>query len=302
MLLEPIHTTTTPLAHLRRHEVFTRLPQLTDKVIVDLVNGLGVTEDHIEEQSRRQARAVRVLDSLTGEGSRRQHAINASLSSQMRVTVQYLKELEISQARSMLAIERVARNVDALAAHTTELGDALVDLEVEVATISRDVEACRRDLQRVDLEQSATREVTAVFDHWDAGHWTGCSALERLFLALDALFWGTFGDCVRAARRATAEQYLKMARDRAAARLRDELEPNTARALPLSLWCQTGRRSDVFAATVGYLAETANARQPLCGVIAAPELSASLRVPRVLSVDRAIERVFDEIFTRRAVA
>lgn len=290
-------------SRLRQHEAFARLPQLADKAIVDLANGLLVTKDHLGEQSKPKGRLIRLLDSLSGEASRRQHAINASLASQMQVTVLYLKDLEVAQSHSLLAIQKVASHVGTVVTEVTQLGDALVELEEDVASIRRDVEMCRQDLQRVDMEQSATRAVTAIFDHWEAGHWMECSPLERTFLAMDALYWGPFGDCVRVAKRAIADQYLKIARDKAAARLRGELEWDVLRPIPLSNWTEVRRRPSLLADSVAYLADTDNSRQPLCQVIASPNLAEAMpRVPKVLSIERAIDRIVEEVFVRRGTA
>jgi hypothetical protein len=177
------------------------LPSLTEKFVIDFANGIDVVNDHIDTQQSRSGFFMRMYESFNGTAHRRQNEINASLAKGVEASLTWLTELTEELASSNLAISRVneriiqiRQDLNAVAHYSTDTRDQLNRFIQE--TTSR-LDGMNQEILRIDGEQRAHRHLDRVFAKWAAGGYARFSCLQRLYAALEDLYWGDFGACLR---------------------------------------------------------------------------------------------------------
>ena len=68
-------------------------PQLTEKAIIDLVNGLEVAGDHLRCRSTRPL-AGRIWHALTGRASREQYLIDINLKTGLEAVTAWVQDIQ----------------------------------------------------------------------------------------------------------------------------------------------------------------------------------------------------------------
>ena len=65
------------------------LSSLPEKFVVDFANGIDVTSDHLRVQRERTGVFARLYDGFTGQGARRNAAIQASLADGVEASLKW---------------------------------------------------------------------------------------------------------------------------------------------------------------------------------------------------------------------
>jgi hypothetical protein len=180
-------------------------PQLTEKALVDFVNGLEVTADHIRVQTKANSDFVaRTWSGLNGESVLRQNTINQHVTESLKTVSVWLENLQGQQIQSDLAIVKVSDKLVETRKGLLMLLERHQALEHEVNGIMVQIDCMKNDhqqlsarLEQVDSGRLATQQIEAVFDKWKAGRLGHFPILVRLFLVFDELYWGDFGNYCR---------------------------------------------------------------------------------------------------------
>jgi hypothetical protein len=180
-------------------------PQLTEKALVDFVNGLEVTADHIRVQTKMNNDFfARTWSGLNGESALRQNAINQHITESLNTVSIWLQNLQGQQIQSDLAIAKVAdklvetrKGLMMLAERHQSLNKEVKEILIEIDQIKNDHQQLSIRLDQVDSGRLATQQIEAVFDKWKAGRLGHFPVLVRLFLVFDELYWGDFGNYCR---------------------------------------------------------------------------------------------------------
>lgn len=177
------------------------LPSLKEKFVIDFANSIDVVNDHIDTQANRGGLFIRLYESFTGTAHRRQNEINASLANGIEASLTWLTELTDELANSNLAISRVNERVICIRQDLNAVAHYSADtrehLDKFIRETSNRLEAMNQEIMRIDSEQRAHRHLQRVFDKWAAGGYARFALLQRLYAALEDLYWGDFGTCYR---------------------------------------------------------------------------------------------------------
>lgn len=187
------------------HTLISEHPQLTEKMLVDFVNGLEVSADHIRVQtSVNGSFFARTWSGLNGESALRQNTINQHFAESLNTVATWLQNLQGQQIQSDLAIAKVAdklvetrQGLMMLAARHQSLNLEVKGILIEIDLMKNDHQQLSARLDQVDLGRLATQQIEAVFDKWKAGRLGHFPILARLFLVFDELYWGDFGNYCR---------------------------------------------------------------------------------------------------------
>ena len=236
-------------------ELLQRHPQLTDKALVDWVNGLEVVGDHLQLRSQEKGFLGRIFDFSTGTTERRQQQIDQNLHAGLSAALCGLQDLQRHAARSDLAVEIVTQKLtetragvmrmnvkftgqfeavwQQMDAIIADYGPRLADLELRTAR-----------LERLDLVDA---HIEFVLSKWSAGHYQSFSPLARLFVACNELQWGDFGDFQRQLSRQTmpdsrGERTLETVRNKLTAQMRRDCGDSDL-PRPMTTWLQTQQHS-----------------------------------------------------------
>lgn len=180
-------------------------PQLTEKSLVDFVNGLEVMDDHIRirEQTNNQF-ITRLWGDLNGENALRQNTIDQHVTESLKTVSTWLQCLQHQQIQSDLAITKIGNKLLETRQGVMILLEKHNSLHHEVKKILISMDGMNQKysqlsirLEQVNDGRLATQHSEAVFDKWQAGRLNHYPVLIRLFLVFDELYWGDFGNYCR---------------------------------------------------------------------------------------------------------
>ncbi len=186
-------------------QLLQRHPQLTDKALIDWINGLEVVDDHLRVRRKEKSLLSRVFDLATGVTECRQQHIDQNLHAGLSAAFSGLQDLQHHVARSDLAVEIITEKLTETRAgvmrmnvkFTKQFDAVWQQMDAIVANYGprlTSLELRTARLERLDLVDA---HIEFVLSKWSAGHYQLFSPLERLFMACNELQWGDFGDFQR---------------------------------------------------------------------------------------------------------
>ena len=199
-------------------------PQLTEKAIIDLINGLEVVGDHLQCQSTRPL-VERIWHTLTGRASREQYLIDINLKTGLEAVTAWVQDIQTFQAKSDLALAVVAEKLtetrtvlDRQAARQSGLKKALSQMQQHIDGLTQRVE-------EIVARDKAKDQRDILLSHWEETQGRVVSPLIQAFLTIDELWWGDFGRYCRLAQDTQAVNALiKLTCRKVAERLAPRLE------------------------------------------------------------------------------
>jgi hypothetical protein len=282
------------------------LSGLPDKLLIDTVNSIEVSKDHIRVQKTRSGFLSRVTDGLSGKGHLRQTEINQSLSDSLEGVIEWTTYLTNELAHSTLAIAKANEKISVIHENVATLAHYSADTRQQLKALdqrlSEKYQELSDEIKRVDIEQKASRQLDQVFDAWKAGKLKKLPIIQQLFVILDNLFWGDFGYYCQTHRSNTRNNFLSQLDHKIQIELNDLLKPSEHRFSIQQLTPQlTHSLNDALAYQGDWSCEDQHpfsftaTQQPIL-------LETSLHIPRLLSVERVSNAFVDEFFNIRAVS
>ena len=284
------------------------LPMLADKFVVDFVNGIHVTNDHIRVQKQRTGFFSRLADSVTGSSAARQAEINANLANGVESSLKWLGELSESLAQSNYAIVCVNNRLNDLKHDVAKIAHYSADTRQLLNALSvKMAERCDRleyEVARIDFVQRVQLNMDHVFSKWGAGKYQHLSLANRCYAALEELHWGAFGDFYRSnASEYDKQRLLEIAKNKAIDQLSKDVNVTCVTRLEAHDWLTmpSSPNAATFMDALTYLGDAANdVQQPFIYSATQQPQQLPLRMPRLCSADRLGEALLHEVFGGRA--
>lgn len=284
------------------------LPMLADKFVVDFVNGIHVTNDHIRVQKQRTGFVSRFADGLTGSGAARQTEMNANFANGVESSLKWLGELSESLAQSNYVIVCVNNRLNTLKHDVAKIAHYSADTRQLLNALSVQVaERCGRlehEVARIGMVQSVQLHLEHVFSKWGAGKYQHFSVANRCYAALEELHWGAFGDFYRSNVSADdKKRFLEIAKNKAIDQLTKDVNATCTTRLEAHDWLAmpTSPNAATFMDALTYLGDAANdVKQPFIYSATQQPKQLPLRMPRLCSADRLGEAMLHEVFGGRA--
>lgn len=288
-------------------ELLTALPSLSEKFVIDFANSLDVVDDHLSVNATRSGFFERMRDSFTGQRQRRDLETHRALASGARATLQWLTELTEDQGRSNLALTRMQLRITTIRSDLASVANFSADTREQLDKleegVTRRLSTIEQELKRVDLEQRANAHLGRVMDKWAAGDFAQFSLLQRLFSAMDELYWGHFGDCLRSPQsdREFCRNLHEHLSSKCVIRLKEEIRAiGTEDWLSLDVWQKLPRSSSTDGIqALGWLGDWASHDQPFAYVATQPLEQLPLDMPRIFDARRAADAMSSEFFEER---
>lgn len=296
-----------------------QLPQLREKALVDMINGVAVGREHVRVQRLRTGMLSRFADSLTGEGSRRQIEINENLAAGVEGAVAWLKELEAEHVKSNVQIVRMNWCLEKLAQRLGKTREVIVGMDHELqalksrvedlsADMSRRLRALEGRVDRLEWMWDAELHLRGVLSDWHDGRFDAEPLLTQAYLVADSLYWGAFGAaCLRCRDlNAANDRFVELSkslrpgfRKELSSRLDlSDSAADTGKPFLLDRWRirNASGRNTVHPEVLSYLGDWANEEeQPLSTTATRPDESPPLHMPRLLSVGHACTLLQNEV-------
>lgn len=285
-------------------EICQVLTSLPDKFIVDFVNGIDISTDHVRVQQQRSGIGSRLYDGFTGQGARRQAAINASLIDAVEGSLIWLNELTESLTLSNYAISQVnervnviTKNVSTIAHYSADTRDQLQKLSID---LNRRCDLLGQQIDRIDFENNAKWQLEEVFDKWSAGRFNAFSFGGRCYAALDELRWGAFGDYCRIYNNQLRKSLLENLSNKAISQLASDARAGAGDRLEMSFWLATPTDQTFLVDAndaLAYLGDwsTSDAQPFMFSITQLPEKT-PLSLPKICNASRFAPALVGELF------
>lgn len=300
------------------------LPILADKVLIDFINHLEISRDHIRVQRQRQGLTQRFLDSITGKGQERQIEINTNLTEGLDQVKTWLTALHEQDIQNMHALNHLGeklletrQGVMKLYAHHQELATLVSHLSADLKMLS---EQCQTQFQHFNDRLSFLEAKTLAQDHLEKHilYWQQTpnlpiqAGLSWVLLSLEDLFWGAFGNFYRQYRHhPQSKTFLENARLKLLHAFQVRCYSNSsfdALRPTLSLLEPIRSEHSETRDTLAYLLQENQAHlTPFGWTIHAlstnsPMASLPLKLPRVIKGERLFQHLFDEAAQRASLS
>lgn len=285
-------------------EICQVLRSLPQKFIVDFANGIDVARDHLRVQRQRTGMGARLYDGFTGQGLRRQVEINASLIDGVEGSLIWLGELTESLGLSNFAIVQVNERLSVITQNVTTLAHYSADTRHQVEKLSMHVnqrcDLLTHQIDRIDFEQLAERQLEQVFNKWAAGRFNTFSLAGRCYAAMEELRWGVFGEYCRVHNNHIRQGFLGDLANRAISQLTNDARIEAADRSDMIFWLTkpTGRTllSDATEA-LAYLGDWSNPEaQPFVFSITQLPEQRPLDFPNRCNANRLASALVSELF------
>lgn len=289
-------------------EICQLLSCLPEKFVVDFANGIDVVRDQIRVQNNRTSFSARLYDGFTGQGSRRQVEINASLADGVEGALVWLTELTESVARSNLALTKVNERVASIQNAIARVANYSADTRTQIENLSQQLhvrmDRFSAELIRIAAEQRAEQQLERVFNKWAAGRFASFSNAGRCYAALEELRWGAFGDFFRNAEDQMARNsFLEDLENRLIEQMRTDADLMTATTrVPVDAWLEAPKTRDTITDAPEALAYLGNWSmfdlQPFVYATSQRPLELPLGLPRLCSAERIAGAMVEEVFAQ----
>lgn len=186
-------------------ELLEDIPQLREKTVVDVVNGLEVVDDQLRWRDEYLGSFLnRLWDNMIGASARRQQSIDRGAQGVLSGMNDWLHALQAAQAESDIALARVAERLSETRQGVMKLQARHRELRDEVKTLDGRLEAhigsTEAALSKLHEELALGRAYDAVArakERWLHKRYDGLPPLLRTVLAANELYWGRFGAFLR---------------------------------------------------------------------------------------------------------
>lgn len=197
-------------------------PQIKDKLVYDLVNGIDTTKDLNRTFKEKRSCLSRIVNFVNGKDELRQANINENLQFGLQACTSWLTELSHDMANHAHGMMLINQSVEDIHDKLGDITDYVADFKDEYlefeAKVRDSFDHVHSRLKALEVQD----QIAALFDAWSADSFIALSPLERSFLVLDRLYWGDYGAHIRTNIENTA--MLKTLKERTLHKLIDQLK------------------------------------------------------------------------------
>jgi len=286
-------------------EIVNALPCIKEKFIVDFANGIEVVKDHIRYQQKSNSSFFsRIYDSLIGVNAKRQAEINRRINDGNFGALEFLVYLAKHNAKSQLTITRVNENI-------AEICEGIEDLFIRNDKLKKQFENFRIEIaNRIEqLEHQISRlnandQIGQVIDKWTAGKFANFSLAGRLYICLEELYWGSFGDFVRQ-NPSEKDSLIERLKNKVIIQLKADAREkfNEIGRMDVSCWFsrpEIAFKNDEAFEAMKYLADSyQSGSQPFIHYLVNQDKEPSKKVPLIFDSIRLAEAIVSEIFQQK---
>ena len=173
-------------------------PYAQDKAIVDLIQSISVASHHIDTGKQNSSINKRFLDGLSGKTQKRSLQIQENLVYGLEGCRQWLTEISGYTAQHATAIIQLQK---VFQAHQLQF-ETLIDCTIEYKQLLNELKqqttnmfvSLEKRIDKLELNYAADKQVNLLFDQWDAGKFNHLSAIQKIYLVSENLYWGAFGE------------------------------------------------------------------------------------------------------------
>ena len=285
------------------------LPCLADKFVIELANSIQVSQDHIRVQESRLTKFMpRLLDGFTGKTAKHQAQIDKNLQSGLNSAFEWLNALTKEVQIGFLAIETASKKIDALNEDMIELIDYSDETRQMLYQLSQNLHQKYDDLNarilHIEAESRAERQINLLFDTWEVGFLNHLPITTRLYICLERLYFGDFGDYYRQYQHTSPKvvtDLLQLIQLKAIKQLNQDAGLKTEAYWPTIQWLHGSQSPDAdFSQALVFMGDWTNVQHhAFCYTASQRPSELPLYLPRILTANKLAQRSIQEMFTGR---
>lgn len=172
-------------------EIFSAWPQLSQKALIDFVNGTESAGELVRFRSRRTSLLGRLGALVTGRDTQETQLIFQTMLDGQTTTINWLMTVQNAQAESDLALAAVVRATKAL---RVQVGNLQSEISDRLNEFEKSIVMANERINDVCLATYALSEIDRVLGNAKAMY---LPPLPTAFYVVDSLWWGPFGNFLR---------------------------------------------------------------------------------------------------------
>lgn len=275
---------------------------IPEKFVVDFANGIDTARDPWRSPQGK-AYYLRLRESFIGQHRLQRWEMDDALLDNLQVSLAWLGQLTSGVAKSYLAARLVLERVTQIEGAKMRVAAYSAEARGQLALLRQQLE---QRLGRLDRQQETSDllrmggvHCEQVFSRWQAGHYQAFSPAGRCYVALQELFWGSFGDALRGSPEHQAAQLLEQARGMAINRLAMDVNASARTRHYYHDWLTAPAVAGVLdhKDALIWLGNSSDGdRQPVSYSVTQSWQGITLGMPRICSAMRLGSAMVDEIF------
>lgn len=194
---------------------------LNEKLIIDFVNGISVSQDLKDSIKKRSSHKNRFFDAISGKAHLRQAHLNDHVVTGLRACEGWLNSVSHNLDEHSVAIHQISHSLSKTQSHLEKVTDVVIDVRDQVVNLVKYTDDLIQDVQVLKTTDAAKTHLDLVFSSWEAGDFKNNSIISKSYLALDNLYWGNFSKVINFPNSA---DYLKLLRNKLVIQLKREFD------------------------------------------------------------------------------
>lgn len=192
---------------------------LNEKLIVDFVNGISISQDLQSVIKKRSSHSNRFFDAVSGKAYLRQAHLNDHVLTGLRACEGWLNSLSHNINEHSFAISQISNSLSKTQQHLAKVANVVIDIRDQVGILSQHTQELMQDVQVLKTTDAAKTQLDLVFTSWEAGDLKNYSIMAKSYITLDNLYWGNFSKVASFPNR---DDYLKLLRNKLVIQLKNE--------------------------------------------------------------------------------
>ncbi|WP_174492165.1 diguanylate cyclase regulator RdcB family protein [Acinetobacter sp. Marseille-Q1623] len=226
---------------------------LNEKLIVDFVNGISVSQDLQNVIKKRSSHRNRFMDAVSGKAHLRQAHLNDHVISGLQACEGWLKTLSQSVNEHSVAIAQISSSLSKTQQHLAKVTDVVIDIREQVNLLSLHTQDLIQDVQVLKSSDAAKTQLDLVFSSWEAGDFNHYSIISKSYIALDNLYWGNFSKVTDFPNK---DEYFKLLRNKLIIQLKKEFSTSKEdQIIPREQWLYSDKKKSDDIELIEYMGD-----------------------------------------------
>lgn len=176
--------------NLYKQSISENISYLTDKMIVDFVNGLDTAKELNHKAMMPNSFLRRNLSLISGRSQQSQANINDHMIAGLEACQNYFQEVMLSQQGHTHALVDIYQKLKSTQLQAAELTHYVLDFRQQIESTLYSIEG---RLDKIESYHNADIQMKFVLSKLKAEKFSKLPLLSQCYVVLDTLYWGDFG-------------------------------------------------------------------------------------------------------------
>ncbi|WP_336032943.1 diguanylate cyclase regulator RdcB family protein [Acinetobacter bereziniae] len=196
---------------------------VNEKLIIDFLNGIGVSKDLQGVVKKRSSHKNRFFDAISGKAYLKQANLNDHILTGLHACESWLNSVSFNISEHSVAISQISNTLSKTQSHLQRMAHVVIDVREQLDSLVEHTAELISDVDALKKNDAAKTNLDLVFSSWGAGDFNRYSIIGKLYIALDNLYWGSFSKILGSSDK---DKFLKILRNNLVIQLKNEFNTN----------------------------------------------------------------------------